>query len=401
MHVWPCMHAYAYAGASQRVMNNAAVGAAVHRRAVLEGDALLVRALVGPLGDAVHPVVAQGHVEARHRLAAEVVAGDGQVLELRQQADALRHHAGQLVVGHVEHLQALHVSDALRQLPGELVVAEVQHPELLELADLRRDAGADAGVEEDELHQRVGHVADARRQAAGELGVGEHDDRRRGVGQALRRQGHVEAVVVGKQCVQVELPPEHGVGQVPVEAVEAQVQVLERRQRGEERREPAGEEVVAGVELVEEAHVLHGRRQRAVEAVGVEVDERDVGQEADVVGEEPGDAAVVEVDSGDGQDVRVVLRRRAEDAGVVAHEGPAPVGGQVLGVLDDGVLPRLERDVRRVEAVVERREGKRRRRRRRRWRWGRSREWLGDTWEEEAEEEDVSESSLLTLACWP
>jgi len=148
--------------------------------------------------------------------------------------------------------------------------------------------------------------------------------------------------------------------------------------------------------------VLHGRRQRAVEAVGVEVDERDVGEEADVVREETGDAAVVEVDAGDGEDVRVVQRRRAEDAGVVAHEGPAPVGGQVLGVLDDGVLPRLQRDVRRVEAVVERREVKRRRRRRRRrWRWGRSREWLGDTWKEEAEEEDVSESALPSLACWP
>lgn len=148
--------------------------------------------------------------------------------------------------------------------------------------------------------------------------------------------------------------------------------------------------------------MLHGRRQRAVEAVGVEVDERDVGEEADVVREETGDAAVVEVDAGDGEDVRVVQRRRAEDAGVVAHEGPAPVGGQVLGVLDDGVLPRLQRDVRRVEAVVERREVKRRRRRRRRrWRWGRSREWLGDTWKEEAEEEDVSESALPSLACWP
>uniref|UniRef100_K4ABB5 Uncharacterized protein n=1 Tax=Setaria italica TaxID=4555 RepID=K4ABB5_SETIT len=378
-------------------MKNAAVGAAVHRRAVLEGDALLVRALVWPLGDAVHPVVAQGHVEAGHRLAAEVVAGDGEVPELGQQADALRHHAGQLVVPHVEHLEALHVADALRQLPGELVVAEVQHLELLQLADLRRDAGADAGVEEHQLHQRVGHVADARRQAAGELGVGEHDDRRRRVGQRPRRQGHVEAVVVGEDRVEAELPAEHGVGEVAVEFVEAEVEVLERRQRREERRERAGEEVVADVELEEEPHVLHRPRERAVEAVGVEVEERHVGEEPQVVGEEPRDAAVVEVDAGDGEDVRVVGRRRAEDARVVAHEGAAPVGGQVLGVLGDGVLPRLQRDVRRVEAVVERREGQRGRRRRRR-RGGRSREWLGEAWKDEAEEEEVSESSLAR--CW-
>jgi hypothetical protein len=371
-------------------MQNAAVGAAVHRRAVLEGDALLVRPLVRPVGDAVHAVVAQGHVEAGHRLPAEVVACDGEVLEPGQLADGLRHHAGQHVVPHVEHLQALHVADALRQLPGELVVAEVQHPELPELPDLRGDAGADAGVEEDELHQRVGHVADARRQAPRELGVGEHDHGRRRVRQARRRQRHVEAVVVGEQSVEAELPAEHGVGELPVEAVEPEVEVLERRQRREELRERAGQEVVADVQLVEEPHVLHRPRQRAVEPVRVEVQQRDVGEEPQVVGERPRDAAVVQVHAGHREYVRVVGRRRAEHARVVAHERPAPVRSQVLGVLRDGVFPSLQSDVRRVEAVVERRQGQRRRRRR--GGRGRGRSRLGEAWNNEAEEEEEVQS---------
>ncbi|KAE8800028.1 hypothetical protein D1007_24504 [Hordeum vulgare] len=388
----PCTLQKQAASLSRR-RKDAAVGAAVYRRAVLEGDALLVRALVRPVGDAVHPVVAAGDVEAGHRLLAEVVAHDRQVLQVRQQADGLRHRAGQHVVPHVDHLQALHVADALRQLPRELVVAEVEHLELLQLADLRRDAGADAGVEQDELHQRVGHVADARGQAAGQLGVGEHDDRRRGVGQAPRRQRHVEAVVVGEQRVQAELPAEHGVRELAVEVVEPEVEVLERRQGGEERRERAGEEVVADVELVEETHVLHGRRQRAVEPVGVEVEDREVGKEAEVVGEDAGDAAVVEVDARDGEDARVVRRGGTEHAGVVAHEGAAPVSGQVLGVLGDGVLPRLEGDVGRVEALVERRERQGRLRRRRGGGRRRGRERLGEAWKEEGEKDDVFESS--------
>ena len=64
---------------SRRRDDDAAVNGAVRRRAVGEGDALLRRALVRPVRDAVHPVVAERDVEAGHRLVAEVVAGDGEV----------------------------------------------------------------------------------------------------------------------------------------------------------------------------------------------------------------------------------------------------------------------------------------------------------------------------------
>ncbi|KAM0871756.1 hypothetical protein ACQ4PT_039169 [Festuca glaucescens] len=109
-----------------------------------------------------------------------------------------------------------------------------------------------------------------------------------------------------------------------------------------------------------------------------------------MVSELAGEASVVEVDAGDGEDARVVGRRGAEHAGVVAYEGAAPVSSQVLGVLGDDVLPRLERDVRRVQALVERRQ--RQGRRRRGGRGGRRGERLGETWKEKGEKYDVLES---------
>lgn len=129
------------------------------------------------------------------------------------------------------------------------------------------------------------------------------------------------------------------------EPVEADVEVLERRQVEHHGGERPLEPVVAHVELVEELEALERLREAAMEAIGVEVEEREVGEEAEVLGERAGDPAVVKVDAGDGELVPVFGGRRAEHAGVVAHMRAAPVESQVLGVGGDGVLPCLQGDV--------------------------------------------------------
>ena len=189
----------------RRWWRDAPVGVAVHLRPVQERDALLAGPLVGAPSDAVLAVVDVRHLEAPVRLAAEEVVGVGEVLEVRQLADALRYLAGELVVRDVELLQRAHVADGVRQRAGDAVEAEVEHGELLQLADLRRDAGGDAAVEEDELVERPGHVADAARQAAAQpRQVRQHDHRRRRVGEALR-QCELEVVVIDKKRVDLLL----------------------------------------------------------------------------------------------------------------------------------------------------------------------------------------------------
>jgi hypothetical protein len=347
----------------RRRWRDAPVGVAAHPRLVQERDALLARALVGAPGDAVLAVVDARHLEAPVRLAAEEVVRVGEVLEVRQAADALRYLAGEAVVRDVELLQRPHVADRVRQGAGDAVEAEVQHGELVQLADLGRDAGGDAAVEQDQLVERGGHVADAARQAAADpLQVGQHDHRRRRVGEAVG-QRELEVVVVDEE--RVDLLVEDGRRHLAAEVVEPDVHVLDVGEAEELRREGPGELVVADVDLVEEVEGAERVGEGAAEAVGVEVEDGEVGQEAQLLGERPGEVAVVEVHGGHRALAGVVGRRRAEHAEVAAHVGPAPVLGQLLGVVRDGALQRLQRHVRLLQPGVVR--GRGRRRHARRW----------------------------------
>jgi len=82
-------------------------------------------------------------------------------------------------------------------------------------------------------------------------------------------------------------------------------------------------------------------RHGAAEAVGVDVEEREVGEQTKLLGEVSGNVAVVEIDSGNGVDLRVVKRRSTENGGVVAHIGPHPVEREVFGIRENGMLPCL------------------------------------------------------------
>lgn len=129
--------------------------------------------------------------------------------------------------------------------------------------------------------------------------------------------------------------------------------------------EGAGEVVVADVDLVEAVEVAEGVGEGAAEAVGVEVEDGEVGEEAELLREGAGEVAVVEVHAGHRARARVVGRRRAVHAEVAAHLRPAPAVRQVLGVVGDGALQRLQRHVRLLQPRVVRRRRRRRRRHRR------------------------------------
>ncbi|KAF0909790.1 hypothetical protein E2562_000111 [Oryza meyeriana var. granulata] len=134
---------------------------------------------------------------------------------------------------------------------------------------------------------------------------------------------------------------------VALEVIEAKVEEPERRQAEHDVGEQTHEAVVAKVELVEEPEAAERGREHAAEAVGVEMEQREIGEQAELRREVPRDVAVVEVHPDDGDHPSVPRQRRAEYAGVVANLGPHPVGGEVLGVGEDGLLlPRLQRHVR-------------------------------------------------------
>ncbi|BAS70719.1 Os01g0180050, partial [Oryza sativa Japonica Group] len=289
---------------------------AVDGRAREERGALPQRPLGGAVGQAVPPVAVARHgVRAGRRLAGEEVVREGEVLEARQLAHRLRYRPREQVVRDVELLHLPHPGHRRRQRAGEPVEAHVEHRHLSQHPDLRRQAGAEARVDEQDLVERPGHVAEARREAAAEAVVREDDDGDRRVAEVVR-EVEAEAVVVEEDGV--ERPVEQLAGHPALEVVEA-----------------------------EEAEAAEGGREHAAEAVGVEVEQREVGEQAELGGQVPGDVAVVEVDAGDGDLPAIPRQRRAEHAGVVAHVGAHPVGGEVAGVGEDGLPPpRLQRHVR-------------------------------------------------------
>ncbi|RDX83888.1 hypothetical protein CR513_35146, partial [Mucuna pruriens] len=68
----------------------------------------------------------------------------------------------------------------------------------------------------------------------------------------------------------------------------------------------------------------------------------EVDEKAQLLREVTGNVTVVEVDSGDGADLRVVRRPSAENAGVVADIRSYPVSGEVSRIGENGFLPSLQ-----------------------------------------------------------
>jgi hypothetical protein len=91
---------------------------------------------------------------------------------------------------------------------------------------------------------------------------------------------------------------------------------------------------------VEEAEAAKRAGEDVAEAVGVEVEQGEVGEEGELRREEARDVAMVEVDLGDHERAAAVGaegERHAVDIRVVAHPRAYPVGSEV-GVGEDGLL---------------------------------------------------------------
>jgi hypothetical protein len=104
----------------------------------------------------------------------------------------------------------------------------------------------------------------------------------------------VEAVGVDEDGVErsVEELARHG----PLEVVEAEVEVRVGGLRVHDVGYGPDEAVVAEVELVERAELFARPRDEAAEAVGVEVEHGEIGQQAERLGEVAREVGVVEVD---------------------------------------------------------------------------------------------------------
>jgi hypothetical protein len=322
---------------------------------VPEEVALLWRPLVGAVGDAVPAVVKALDVQADGRLAGDEVVGIGEVLEMRQAADLLRHVADEAVVAEVELLDAVEARELVGDGAHQLVEAEVEHGEAHERAELRRHAGLEPRVHEDDLVERGRHVGDGGREAAAEVVVGEHEHGGRRVAEVV---GDLETESVGVDEDGVERSVEELAGHGSLEVVEAQVEVSEAGQAEHDVGEGADEAVVAEVELVERVELVQRPGHEAAEAVGVEVENGEVSEQAQLLREVSGEVGVVEVDGGDDGEVGVLRRGRAVDAGVGAHVGARPRARHVVRVGEDGAPPRLQRHVRVAEARVRERVGR-------------------------------------------
>lgn len=73
-------------------------------------------------------------------------------------------------------------------------------------------------------------------------------------------------------------------------------------------------------------------RDSAAETVGIDVENAEICEKAELLGEIAGNVAVVEINSGDGPNRRVVERRSTEDSGVVADTRSDPISGEILGI---------------------------------------------------------------------
>lgn len=82
-----------------------------------------------------------------------------------------------------------------------------------------------------------------------------------------------------------------------------------------------------------------------MELVGVDVDERDLVEEAELHGEVAFKVCSIEVDASNGMSGGVAERGGADDAIVGAHVVTNPIASEVVRVGDDGSLPGMERRV--------------------------------------------------------
>jgi hypothetical protein len=238
------------------------------------------------------------------------------------------HGAAQPVVAHVEELQAAEVRHLRRDAAVDGVVADVQKDELLRQLHAG-EVEAQGVARQVHLLHRLGPAEQARR-VAGEA-VARQVDLREGHGGELGGHAAGEVVVRQPEVGHLRRLAEEQRREGAREAVAAEVDAVQARERGERGRDGAGERVEGEVELAEPGERAEERRHGSGDGRPGDGEEGEVGEPGDGRRDGAGDAREVvqpegpEVgEAGDG------VRDGAREVGVLEHgEADDAAGGGV------------------------------------------------------------------------
>lgn len=158
-----------------------------------------------------------------------------------------------------------------------MVEAHIKDGKIPEAADLGRQATGEIVIQQNNLVESLPHVADATRNATPKIIVGQHKHRNGRVAEIVG-DAHPEPVVVEENGIEI-LVEELGRNGA-FELVKTEIQVLEGRQGEHHFGEVAHKAVVAEIQLVEQFQSPKAGGDDAAEAVGVDVEESEVGEEA-------------------------------------------------------------------------------------------------------------------------
>lgn len=217
-----------------------------------------------------------------------------------------------------------------------MIEAHVKHSHLLEHPDLGRQTSGEIVIHENDLVQGLAHLSDTARNAPTKVVVRKDKNRNRRVPKILRN-AKLEPVVVQEDRIK-RLVEELG-GDRTLKLVEAQIQVLEGRQRQHNHRKLAHEPIIAQVQLVQKLHFAETSRHHPTKPVRVDVEERQIGKKAELGREVAGNVSMVEVNSSHHPHFLVFRRRSTKDPLVRAHVRPIPAGREVERVGVNGLFP--------------------------------------------------------------
>nr|XP_018675870.1 PREDICTED: uncharacterized protein LOC108951674 [Musa acuminata subsp. malaccensis] len=162
---------------------------------------------------------------------------------------------------------------------------------------------------------------------------------------------HLRAEIVVVQEYGVELLIEDRRRQCSLEVIKPKVEVLKRWQPKGNIQDQADETIVASVKPVEfeTGDVL---RDDTTEAIEVNVEEGDVGQEAELHGEVPNDIDIIKVDVDDNVDQGVIRHRNTEDVMITTHIKVDLIADEVVGVRVQCLLPCPQSDITTTKARI-------------------------------------------------
>lgn len=242
------------------------------------GSAFPSRPLVTLIRNTIRPPIEHGGAAestALRSLLGEVIEGVSEVLQPRQLAHGGRDLSGEAVVRHVQLLQFPHAADLRRQWPLQIVEAHIKHRQLLQHPNLRRQTTGEIIIHQNQLVQRLPHLPNAGRNAASEVIISQNKHRNRRVPQIFRNT-EPESVIIKEQSIQILI--ENLRRNTAFEVVEPKVQKLQRRQRQHNLRKSSDETIVAQIQLEQQLQFLKATRNDAAESVGVDVEERQIGE---------------------------------------------------------------------------------------------------------------------------